>query len=238
MELQQVIKKLRTLNEPVPKPARLPSSEEIAAVEQQLGIIFHRDLHDYFLTASDVTYGCLEPVTIPPDSGHTYILKVIKDACSIGLPEELLPICDDNSDYFCMTTDGRIVFWSHDTGGLTGETWKDLATWIDKVWIGESQESDEDKEGDRCMQQPQTPETTPPPSSVVGTYVSEEDSQCYIELQADGTFFVTAPSGQEHGEYKVAGTMIFLKMSNGQAPRGTIEGNVLRDPDGDRWIKQ
>ena len=149
MTLEHAIKQLRILNEPVPKPQRLPSREEVAEVEKQLGITFHPDLQEYFLTASDVTYGCLEPVTILVDSGHTYMLDVVEDARTIGVPDELMPICDDNSDYYCMTTDGSIVFWSHDAGGLTGETWKDLSTWIEEVWIGESQDRDEDDDGER-----------------------------------------------------------------------------------------
>lgn len=72
---------------------------------------------------------------------------------------------------------------------------------------------------------------------VVGTYVSEKNSKYYMELKADGTFFVKDPSGQGHGEYAVKGSTITLKMRMRQA-RGTIEGNVLIDPDGDRWIKQ
>lgn len=146
MELQKVIIKLRTLNELVPKPLRLPSREEIAQVERQLGVSFHPDLTHYFLEASDVTYGVFEPVTIHANSGHTYLLHVVERARAIGVPEELLPICDDNSDYFCMTSDGTVVFWSHDAGGLTGETWNDLATWIEKVWIEESQDMDDDNE--------------------------------------------------------------------------------------------
>ena len=146
MSLEKVIRTLRTLNEPVPKPPRLPVCEEIKQIEHQIGMSFHPDLRQYFLEASDVVYGVFEPVTIPADSGHTSVLNVIEQARSIGVPDTLVPICETNADYYCMTSHGTIVFWSHDASGLTGEQWDDLATWIEEVWIQESQDLEDDEE--------------------------------------------------------------------------------------------
>jgi hypothetical protein len=53
------------------------------------------------------------------------------------VPRKLLPICEDNGDYYCMNKKGEIVFWSAD--GASDEKWKDLATWIEEVWIGEGE---------------------------------------------------------------------------------------------------
>ncbi|WP_116919250.1 SMI1/KNR4 family protein [Tamilnaduibacter salinus] len=47
----------------------------------------------------------------------------------------LLPFCEDNSDFYCLTPTGEVVFWSHN--GSTAESWPNLATWIFQVWIGE-----------------------------------------------------------------------------------------------------
>jgi hypothetical protein len=44
MPLPEVIE----LNQPVPRPARLPNEEEVAAAEQQLGVSFPAD-YRYFL---------------------------------------------------------------------------------------------------------------------------------------------------------------------------------------------
>lgn len=38
---------------------------------------------------------------------------------------------------------GRVSYWSHD--GATDESWPDLATWIEEVWIGEDLEDGEDE---------------------------------------------------------------------------------------------
>ena len=67
-----------------------------------------------------------------------------QEAWEIGVPEDLIPICQDNGDYYGMNKKGQVVFWSHD--GATDEKWKDLATWIEEVWIGESQEEEAGEE--------------------------------------------------------------------------------------------
>jgi hypothetical protein len=136
MILGDVIQELRKLNIPVPRPLRLPTSEEVEAVEKQLGVGFHPDYRQYLLEASDVVYGCLEPATVAPGGGHRDLVHLAENAYkNLDLPRNLLPICEDNGDYFCMNQSGKVVFWSHN--GASDESWPDLATWIEEVWIGE-----------------------------------------------------------------------------------------------------
>jgi hypothetical protein len=137
MNLNEAIKQLRALNEPVPKPLRLPTPEEVSATERALGVVFHPDYRRYLLEASDVVHGALEPCTIIPGGGHTDLIPMAQAAWrDLGLPNELLPICEDNGDYYCITDSGEIVFWSHH--GSADERWPDLAAWIQEVWIGKS----------------------------------------------------------------------------------------------------
>lgn len=145
MNLSQAIAQLRELNEPVPKPARLPTEQEVRAVEEHLRIRFHPDFRRFLLEASDVTLGALEPVTITDPAAHTDLLGVALDAWKLGVPrDDLLPICEDNGNYYCMNARGEVVFWEHN--GTSDERWPDLATWITEVWIGESLDEDEDAE--------------------------------------------------------------------------------------------
>ncbi len=132
--LDEAIAELKHLNEPVPKPLRLPTLAEIEGVEKELGIRFHPDYALYLLEASDVVFGVLEPATIPKDSGHTYIVPMVKQAWAVGLSRELVPIVEDNGNYYCMNACGEVLYWSHD--GDTNEKWPDLSTWIQEVWIG------------------------------------------------------------------------------------------------------
>ena len=136
MNLPDVIAELRELNEPVPKPLRLPTEAEVKAAEDQLGVKFPADYRQYLLDASDVVYGSLEPAIVIPDAGHLSVVDIAETAWEeMEVPRELLPFCEDNGDYYCLNQDGAVEYWSHD--GATDEKWKDLATWIKEVWIDE-----------------------------------------------------------------------------------------------------
>ena len=138
MTLDQTIEQLRELNEPVPIPMKLPTDQQIVETEKQLNVKFHPDYRRFLKEASDVVFGALEPATITDPDSHTHLMSVTTDAWEdMELPRKLLPICEDNGDYYCMTKDGGVVFWSHNDGDVT-EEWDDLATWIEQVWIGEA----------------------------------------------------------------------------------------------------
>jgi len=134
MSLSEVLAELRDLNEPVPKPLRLPTETDVNLAENRLGRKFPDDYRRYLLEASDVVYGTLEPAIVTPDAGHLDLAEIAESAWDEkDLPRDLLPFCEDNGDYYCLTADGAIKFWSHN--GTTDESWKDLATWIKEVWI-------------------------------------------------------------------------------------------------------
>ena len=134
MKMSEVIDELRRLNRPVPKPFRLPTEDEVKVAENRLGIRFPEDYRQYLLEASDVVYGTLEPAIVVPDSGYLNLVEVAESAWSeMDVPSNLLPICEDNGDYYCLNEKGEVRFWSHN--GTTDEKWQDLATWIKEVWI-------------------------------------------------------------------------------------------------------
>jgi hypothetical protein len=136
---EPLIKRLRSLNETVPIPMRLPTPEEVSAIEEELGIKFHPDLRQYLLELSDIVFGTLEPVTVTDSESHTYMQSVCEAAWDVyEMPKKLTPICKDNGDFYCLNKGGQVVFWSSD--GETNEEWADLATWIEEVWIGENEQ--------------------------------------------------------------------------------------------------
>jgi len=146
-KLRDALAELRRLNKPVPRPLRLPTVDEVDAAERILGIKFHPDFRTYLLQASDVIYGCLEPVQIVLPKANTSLFVVATSAWNDwGVPRDLLSICDDNADQYCIDSVGRIVFRSHDGGAE--KTWPDLATWIRDVWIKESAELDDGDDDD------------------------------------------------------------------------------------------
>jgi hypothetical protein len=133
MSLLDTLAELRRLNEPVPRPFRLPSREEVATAERALRRTFHPDYLVFLLTSSDVAFGTVEPFVVIPDGGHLDLVSRAVDAWAIGVPDDLLAICSENGDFYCMDDAGAVRFWSHN--GLTDEAWPDLATWIRLVWI-------------------------------------------------------------------------------------------------------
>lgn len=139
-DLSAMIAQLRDRNEPVPRPARLPTEAEVKAIESMTGILFPQDFRRYLLEASDVVFGVREPVTITRPNSPRHFPEVLADARKWGVPEDLIPLCHDNADYYCVAPSGEVVFWSHD--GVSDERWPDIATWIEEVWIGEYESFD------------------------------------------------------------------------------------------------
>lgn len=145
MSLPAIIKQLRHLNEPVPNPLRLPTEAEVDAAEQALDFHFHADYRYFLLHASDVTYGAVAPAIVTPGAGHLDLVQMAQLGWELGVPDDLLPFCENNGDYYCVAQDGSVVYWSRD--GDAEEGWTDLAEWIEQVWIDEGA-FDEDDEAD------------------------------------------------------------------------------------------
>ena len=70
-----------------------------------------------------------------PDAGYLDLVKLAHKAWELGVPDNTLPFCEDNGDYYCIYIDGSISFWSHNGWDVT--RWPDLATWIKQLWIDE-----------------------------------------------------------------------------------------------------
>jgi hypothetical protein len=134
MNLSEVIVELRELNEPVPKPFRLPTEAEVSAAEKRLNVKFHEDYRRFLLEASDVVVGTLEPAMVAADCGYLNLVEIAEYAWDeMEVPLTLLPICEDNGDYYCLNKKGEVEFWTPD--GTVNEKWDNLAVWIKEVWI-------------------------------------------------------------------------------------------------------
>jgi hypothetical protein len=136
MTLDEAIAELRRRNEPVPKPRRLPTNDEVDAAEAELGVTFHPDYRRFLLEASDINCNILEPATITAPVAHTDLFRITQRARGMWkVPEDLVPICEDNADLYCLTRDGSVIFWSHDIRAPSGAKWPNLADWIEQVWM-------------------------------------------------------------------------------------------------------
>ena len=93
------------------------------------------DYIHYLLTASDVTFGLLEPVQITDeDSKYNYLPSLMEDMESFGIGEKGLPLCNDNDNIYYMTKDGKIFLYSSEENQDIDQ-WDNLADWILNEWI-------------------------------------------------------------------------------------------------------
>ena len=135
--MEEVIEQLRELNEPVPVPLELPEEELLVEIEEQILINLPFELREFLLKVSDVVYGSLEPVTVTDPQSHTYLPEVASVAWSLGVPRELVPICEDQGNYYCVEQDGTVLLWDGEEEDLTDDSWDSVWHWVREVWLEE-----------------------------------------------------------------------------------------------------
>lgn len=133
--MEEIIEELRERSESVPVPLELPEEELLVEIEEQLFINMPFGLREFLLTVSDVVFGRLEPVTVTDPQSHTYLPEVAAYAWDIGVSRELIPICAQGDDYYCIEEDGTVVYWEAASGELTDESWETIWHWARDVWL-------------------------------------------------------------------------------------------------------
>lgn len=132
--MDRVIAELRGCNEEVPVPLELPDMDDIIDAEERLLLGLDNEFRQFMLTVSDVIYGTLEPVTVADPNAHTYLPEVAAVAWSLGVSRELIPLCEDGGNYYCINEIGEVVYWKN--GAVTDEEpWADVWQWAEHVWL-------------------------------------------------------------------------------------------------------
>ncbi|BCV65543.1 cell wall assembly protein [Shewanella carassii] len=132
--MHEIIEQLQELSEQVPVPLDLPGFEDLVDIEEQILIPLPAELKEYLLHASDVIYGSLEPVTAADPQSHTYLPEVTSYAWSLGMPRDLIAICQTGDDFYCIDQEGVVYFWNQD--GLDEEDcWESFWQWVEDVWL-------------------------------------------------------------------------------------------------------
>lgn len=133
MTIAEAIAYALSCSEKTPVTPPLPSNQQVDQISLRTGLRLHPDFREYLLKASNLNIGYLEPVCLNPESAHNNFWTVLEDARQSGVPGDLLPLCEDNGDYYLIGGDGAVRFWSH--SGATDESRPDLATWIREIWV-------------------------------------------------------------------------------------------------------
>ena len=131
--MEDVISELKQRNESIPVPLELPDMDDIVEVEQQLLLSVGVEFRQFLLSVSDVVCGTLEPGTVIDPQSHTYLPEVAATAWSLGVPRDLVPLCEHNNNYYCVDELGEVVYWQQ--GEISDETWPGVWEWAQQIWL-------------------------------------------------------------------------------------------------------
>ena len=132
--MEDVIELLRERNEDVPAPLDLPDDDDLVVVQEQILIHLPDEYKIFLKEVSDVVCGSLEPATVTDEQSHTYLPEITALAWDIGMPRELIAICEAHDGYYCIEQDGNVRLWSRDDG-LTEDEWPSIWHWARDVWL-------------------------------------------------------------------------------------------------------
>ncbi|MCC5518645.1 SMI1/KNR4 family protein [Vibrio splendidus] len=111
---------------------KIPTDIEIKEAQEKLGFIFPSEYVAFIKSGYDLGDAPLEALEIVNPPSYADIYEALESARkSYGLPVELMPICEDNSDYYCINQKGEVVFWSNN--GTTDEKWKNVTIWRNQM---------------------------------------------------------------------------------------------------------
>ncbi len=132
--MEDIIELLREQNEDVPTPLDLPDDDDIITVQEQILIHLPDDYKTFLKEVSDVVCGSIEPATVTDDNSHTYLPEITATAWGIGMPRELIAICEVADGYYCIEQDGNVRLWMND-GEFDEEEWPSVWHWARDVWL-------------------------------------------------------------------------------------------------------
>ncbi len=131
--MEDLVDQIRGSALPTASFLELPSEDDLVLVEEEILLPIPREMRSFLLQVSDVLCGGLEPVTVADPGAHTHLPEVTSVAWSIGLPRELMVVCQCGEDYYCIAQDGEVQFWQN--GEIAEQTWEDIWQWAEEVWL-------------------------------------------------------------------------------------------------------
>jgi len=109
-----------------------PSDKEIEEAQERLGFTFPLEYIEFIKSGYDLGDAALEALEVSNPQSHVDIFEALESARKYyELPSGLCPICEDNSDYYCLNQKGQVVFWSHN--GSTDEKWENVTEWRNQM---------------------------------------------------------------------------------------------------------
>ncbi|WP_299770409.1 SMI1/KNR4 family protein [uncultured Pseudoteredinibacter sp.] len=131
-DFEAVLEELQDIAEQVPVPLDLPDHDDLVDIEEAILLPIPPLYRDFLLYASDLVIGGLEPATAADSSSHTYLADMAAEAWQLGLPRELLPICQRANGFYAVNQDDEIVFWSPESD--SEEAAESIWHWARDIW--------------------------------------------------------------------------------------------------------
>lgn len=131
--MDELIDELHEHAEDVPVPLELPEHDQVVVAQEQILMPLPEGFLEFLMTASDVVYGTLEPVTVADPSSHTYLPEVTATAWSLGMPREMVALCESREGVYCVAQDGEVKLWRDDD--FDSEVWETVWYWVRDVWL-------------------------------------------------------------------------------------------------------
>ncbi len=132
-DIQELVDELRESAERVPVPLDLPDEDDLVVIEEELLLSLPKDYKLFFLHASDIVYGGIEPFTVADSGSYNHLPEVTAEAWDNGLPRYLIPICRHGMGYYCLNSDGEIFTWEE--GELSDIQFESIWEWVQDVWL-------------------------------------------------------------------------------------------------------
>lgn len=136
VDVYSAIAELKSVRMNLPVRQELPDESLLDSYERELGLAISGEYRVFLKEAGDSVFNGKDALRVTSTQSHPIeLLHAARDAWSVGVPKTWLPFCEDNGNYYCISDEGDIRFWSHD--GASSGSWPTLGAWIKAVWIDE-----------------------------------------------------------------------------------------------------
>lgn len=103
-------------------------------LSKKLGFIFPLEYLEFIKSGYDLGDAPLDALEISNPPSYADIFEALESARKYyQLPKDLCPICENNSDYYCLNQKGEVVFWSHN--GATDDGWLNVTVWRNSMAV-------------------------------------------------------------------------------------------------------
>jgi len=134
IDIRSAITELKAVRIKLPVQQELPDDDVLSSYEKELGVSLPGEYKIFLKEASDSVFNGKDALRVTATRNHPReLLLNAKEAWGLGVPKNWLPFCEDNGNYYCISSTGEIRYWAHD--GVSSESWPSLAVWIKSVWI-------------------------------------------------------------------------------------------------------